>query len=142
MSENKTKPTAVDPRDFVAAIEHPARRADAEALLELFGRVTGWQPRMWGPTIIGYGSYRYRYDSGREGETAATGFSPRKASLVLYVVPGYDDLGDELAALGKHRIGKSCLYVNRLADVKLEALERIVERGLSTLRAQHDVSPS
>lgn len=142
MSENKTRPTDVDPRAFVAAIEHPARRADAEVLLDLFGRVTGWQPRMWGPTIIGYGSYRYRYDSGREGESAATGFSPRKANIVLYVVPGYDDLGGELATLGKHRIGKSCLYVNRLADVDLTTLERIVEQGLNTLRTQYEVSPS
>lgn len=142
MSGNKTQPTDVDPRSYVAAIEHPGRRADAEVLLDLFGRVTGWQPRMWGPTIIGYGSYRYRYDSGREGESAATGFSPRKAQLVLYVVPGYDDLGDELATLGKHKIGRSCLYVNRLADVDLTTLARIVEQGLTTLRSRYDVSPS
>lgn len=142
MSENKTQPTDVDPRIFVAAIEHPARRADAEVLLDLFGRVTGWQPRMWGPTIIGYGSYRYRYDSGREGESAATGFSPRKTNVVLYVVSGHDDLGDELATLGKHRTGKSCLYVNRLADVNLTTLERIVEQGLNSLRTRYDVSPS
>ncbi len=142
VSENKTTRSDVDPRAFVAAIEHPVRRADAEVLLDLFDRVTGWRPRMWGPTIIGYGSYRYRYDSGREGESAATGFSPRRANLVLYVVPGYDDLGDELALLGKHRTGTSCLYVNRLADVNLTTLERIVERGLNALRDRYDVSPS
>jgi len=141
MSENKTQPTDVDPRTFVTTVEHPVRRADAELLLDLFGRVTGWQARMWGPTIIGYGSYRYRYDSGREGESAATGFSPRKANSVLYV-PGLDQLGDELATLGKHKTGKGCLYVNRLADVDTTTLEQIIEQGLTTLRTRYDVSPS
>jgi hypothetical protein len=97
---------------------------------------------MWGPSIIGYGSYRYRYDSGREGEAPATGFSPRKANLVLYVVSGYDDLAEELAALGKHRLGKSCLYINRLADVDLQVLERIVQRGVATLRDRYEVTSS
>jgi hypothetical protein len=142
VSENKTQPTDVDPRAVVAAVEHPVRRADAEVLLDLMHRVTGWQPRMWGPSIIGYGSYRYRYDSGREGEAPATGFSPRKANLVLYVVSGYDDLAEELAALGKYRLGKSCLYINRLADVDLQVLERIVQRGLATLCDSYEVTPS
>ena len=142
MSENKTQPTDVDPRAFVAAIEHPARRADAEVLLDLLHDVTGWQPRMWGPSIIGYGTYRYQYESGRRGESLATGFSPRKANLVLYVITGYDDLGEELAALGKHRLGKSCLYVNRLADVDLDVLKRIVTLGVDSLRTRYDVSAS
>lgn len=93
-SQNKTAPTAVDPRDFVAAVEHPTRRADAEILLDFFGRVTGLKPKMWGPSIIGYGSYHYKYDSGREGDMIMTGFSPRKANLVMYILPGYAKMGE------------------------------------------------
>ncbi|MCB0998079.1 MAG: DUF1801 domain-containing protein [Acidimicrobiales bacterium] len=140
MSENVTRPTTVDPLRYVADIEHDGRRADAETMLELMGRVTGWAPRMWGPSIIGYGRYRYRLASGKESESLATGFSPRAANLVVYIVPGYDDLDLELARLGKHRIGKSCLYVKRLADIDLDVLETIVRRGLDSLRQHHDVA--
>ncbi|MGH1503749.1 MAG: DUF1801 domain-containing protein [Acidimicrobiales bacterium] len=136
---NKTTPTEVDPADFVAAVEHPTRRADAEVLVEMMRRVTGCEPRMWGPTIIGFGRYHYRYESGREGEFMLTGFSPRKANLVLYILPGYDDLGDALARVGKHKLGKSCLYVNKLADVDLDVLEELVARGVEQMRATHDV---
>lgn len=141
-AENTTRPTDVDPRDFVASIEHPTRRADAGVLLDLFGRVTGWEPRMWGPTIVGYGRYHYRYDSGREGDFLVTGFSPRKANLVVYVLPGYDDLGDDLTRLGKHRIGKSCLYVNKLADVDLAVLEHIVRRGVAAVEDRYETFPA
>ena len=143
MAENLTKPTAVDPRAFVAAVERPGRRADAETLLALMERITGRQPRMWGPSIIGFGRYHYRLANGRAETILATGFSPRKANTVLYVMPGYDDLTDDLtddlAVLGKHRTGASCLYVNRLADVDLDVLERIVRRGLDRLHSLHDV---
>lgn len=142
MASDTTQPTDVDPIEFVAAVEHPTRRADAEALLDLMERVTGWQPRMWGPTIVGYGRYHYRYESGREGDLMVTGFSPRKANLVLYVLPGYDELGDVLAELGKHRIGKSCLYVNKLADVDVSVLEHIIRRGVESMRERYDVFPS
>jgi hypothetical protein len=142
MAENTTKPTDLDPRAFIATVEHAGRRADAEVLLDLMQRVTGWQPRMWGPSIIGYGSYRYQLANGRHETSLATGFSPRKANTVLYVLSGYDDLGDELAALGKHRTGSSCLYVNRLADIDLDVLERIVRLGLDTLRSRHEVDAS
>ena len=138
MAENKTKPTEVDPRDFIAAVEHPTRRADAEVLLELMGRVTGCPARMWGPSIVGFGRYHYRYDSGREGDFLITGFSPRKASLSIYLMPGYDDLSDELAVLGKHKMGKACLYINTLADVDLDVLERMVERSVARMRREHE----
>lgn len=140
MSDNVTRPTTVDPAGFVANIGHDGRRADAETMLELMGRVTGWTPRMWGPSIIGYGRYRYRLANGKESESLATGFSPRAANLVVYIVPGYDELETELAALGRHRVGKSCLYVKRLADIDLDVLESIVRRGLDTLRQHHDVA--
>ncbi len=141
MAENVTQPTDVDPRDFIAAVEHPTRRADAEVLFDLFGRVSGYPARMWGPSIVGFGRYHYRYDSGREGDFLACGFSPRKAHQVIYTMPGYLDLGDQLDRLGKHRIGKSCLYVNKLADVDLDVLEEIVAAGLEHLRATFDTFP-
>lgn len=139
MAENKTQVTDVDPADFIAAVEHPTRRADAETLLEMMERVTGWPARMWGPSIIGFGRYAYRYESGRDGEFLVTGFSPRKANLVLYVMPGYDDIGDDLAELGKHRLGRSCLYINKLADVDLDVLERIVADGVTKMRNDYEI---
>ncbi len=137
VAENKTKPTEVDPRDFVESIEHPRRRADALELLTMMTRASDCEPKMWGPSIVGFGRYRYKYESGREGEHLMTGFSPRKASMVLYVMPGYDDIADELAVLGKHKMGKSCLYVNKLADVDMAVLERIVSNGVAKMRANY-----
>ncbi|MEM9516395.1 MAG: DUF1801 domain-containing protein [Actinomycetota bacterium] len=140
MAENKTKATNVDPADFVASVEHPTRRADAEVLLDMFHRITGYPARMWGPSIVGFGRYHYRYDSGREGDYLVTGFSPRKANLVIYVLPGYDDISDDLAELGKHKIGKSCLYINKLADVDLAVLERIVTDAVARMRDNYEVA--
>jgi hypothetical protein len=139
MAENKTQVTDVDPADFIAAVEHPTRRADAETLLEMMRRVTGCEPKMWGPTIVGFGRYHYTYESGREGEYMLTGFSPRKANLVLYVMPGYEDKDEILGRLGKHRIGKSCLYVNKLADVDLDVLEEIVATGVEEMRDRYEI---
>ena len=139
-TENKTKPTEINPHDFVAAIEHPTRRADAEQLLAFFARVTGMTPKMWGPSIIGYGSYHYKYESGREGDMCMTGFSPRKSNLVFYILPGYRDLGDRLDRLGKHKIGKSCLYVNKLADIDMDVLEEIVRFGVNYMRETYETS--
>ena len=135
---NKTQPTPRDPVQFVASVEHPVRRTDAETLLALMSRVTGCAPRMWGPSMIGFGRYHYRYDSGREGDFMLTGFSPRKANLVVYVLPGYDDIGDQLAQLGKHKIGKSCLYINKLADVDLGVLEQIVAQAVARMRQTYE----
>ena len=141
-SENKTQPTVVSPADFIAAVEHPTRRADAEILDRMFRDITGWQPVMWGPTIIGYGSYHYKYDSGREGDSLATGFSPRKANQSLYIMPGYQDMGDLLERLGKHKKGAACLYINKLTDVDLGVVEEIIRRGLDDLGQRYEVTPS
>jgi Domain of unknown function (DU1801) len=135
---NKTQPTEVSPAGFVAAVEHDTRRADAEVLLGWFEDVTGCKPRMWGPSLIGYGRYHYKYDSGREGDFLMTGFSPRKASLVLYIMPGYRDMSDKLARLGKHKIGKSCLYINKLADIDMVVLREIVEDGVAYMKANYE----
>lgn len=142
MADNKTQITPVDPMAFLAAVEHPVRRADALVLDQLFRKITGWKPRMWGPTIVGYGSYHYVYDSGREGDCNATGFSPRKASLSIYVMPGYQDFGEILSRLGKHKIGKACLYVNKLADIDLDVLEELIRAGLADLETRWLVTPT
>jgi len=136
-SEPKTKATEVSPNDFIAAMEDGPRKADAEVLLKWMTKVTGLKPKMWGPSIIGFGRYAYTYDSGHSGEMCMTGFSPRKANLVLYILPGYTDISGKLARLGKHKIGKSCLYINKLADVDIKVLEEIVQFGLAHVRKTH-----
>ena len=141
-AKNKTQPTELNPKDFVAAIEPERKKADAEALLTFFGRITGLKPKMWGPTIIGYGSYHYKYESGREGDSILTGFSPRKQNLTLYIMPGYKfgEMEDKLARLGKHKLGKSCLYINKLADVDMDVLEEIVIEGLEYMREKYETT--
>jgi hypothetical protein len=129
MAEIKTKATEVSVDAFVAAVPDPVRRADAEALVALFERLSGESPKMWGPTIIGFGSYHYRYESGHGGELCRLGFSPRKAEQVLYVLG--DDQDALLAKLGKHRRGKSCLYVKKLADIDMGVLEALVRAHLA-----------
>ncbi len=136
-AQNKTKPTAVSPKTFLAGVEPLGRREDALVLLKVFTRVTGCKPKMWGTSIIGFGRYHYKYDSGREGEHLITGFSPRKSALTIYVMPGYRDMSDKLARLGKHKIGKSCLYINKLDDVDMSVLEEIVADGVAYMRAKY-----
>ena len=137
-NENKTQPTRRSPKAFIEAVEHPQRRADGLVLLDFFNRITGLKPQMWGPTIIGYGRYHYKYESGREGDAIMTGFSPRKSALTLYIMPGYRDMSAQLARLGKHKIGKSCLYINKLADVDMAVLEEIVREGLDYMRGHYE----
>ncbi|MEE2944234.1 MAG: DUF1801 domain-containing protein [Pseudomonadota bacterium] len=140
-SKNKTVAETTDPIAFISSVEHPTRRADAETLLELFSDVTGYEAVMWGSSIIGFGKYHYVYDSGREGDFLATGFSPRKSNLSIYIMPGYQDYGDILARLGKHKMGKSCLYVNKLADIDLDVLRELIARGLEDLAKIWTVEP-
>ena len=142
MADSKTTETAVDVAAFIEAVEHPVRRGDAQVLDAMFRRITGWTPRMWGPTIVGYRAYEYRYESGREGRSLATGFSPRKASQSIYIMPGYQDYSRILGRLGKHKIGKACLYINKLADVDLEVLEELVRAGLNDLEKMWPVTPT
>jgi len=132
MTEPKTQITEQDPADFIATVEPEAKREEARVLDALFRKVTGEQPRMWGPTIIGYGEYRTTYASGRDVHWMRAGFSPRKAKHSLYLMGGYcDELAgqqrDELRKrLGKHSTGKSCLYINKLADVDMSVLEDMI----------------
>jgi hypothetical protein len=128
MAELKTKPTDISVDTFLTAVDHPVRRADGHILRTLFENVTGQPATMWGPTIVGFGSYHYRYDSGHEGDAAKVGFSPRKANLTLYV-GGYPDYDADLARLGKHKRSKACLYLNKLADVDESVLQEIVRKS-------------
>ena len=139
-ADNKTKATEIDPISFVGAVEPAKKKVDAEALLNLFNKVTGLEPKMWGPSIIGYGRYHYKYESGREGEFMLTGFSPRKQNLSIYIIPGYrfGDMEDKLSRLGKHKLGKSCLYINKLDDVNLDVLTEIILDGLTYMRKNYE----
>ncbi|MGH1540838.1 MAG: DUF1801 domain-containing protein [Arenicella sp.] len=134
----KTTQNTANVESFIAAVEHPQRREDAQTLLALFNRVSGLEARMWGNSIVGYGRYHYKYDSGREGEFFLIGFSPRKASMTIYIMPGYRDLSEMLDRLGKHKLGKSCLYINKLKDVDLAVVEELVLYGLEYMRNNYE----
>lgn len=141
MSANKTQPTDADVSAFLAGVEPQRRKDDAHRLDRLFREVSGYEPCMWGANIVGYGRYHYIYDSGREGDFLATGFSPRKSAFSIYIMPGYADYGHILNRLGKHRSAKSCLYVNKLADIDLDVLAELIRTGLSDLDRRWPVSP-
>lgn len=126
MAENKTKPTAASVDDFIAKIENPRRRADALTALKIYKEITGLRPVMWGPSIIGFGSIHYVYETGREGDMPAAGFSPRKTYLTFYVGDKFEGAKELYAKLGKHKKSVACLYVNKLEDVNLEVLYEII----------------
>lgn len=129
MSENKTRPTNQNVVDFLNNVDHKTRREDSFALLEMMKEITGEDAVMWGTSIVGFGSHHYKYESGREGDMPNIGFSPRKQSMTLYIMPGFDDYEGMLAELGKHKIGRSCLYVNKLADVDDNVLRRLIKHA-------------
>ena len=131
MAENQTRPTAASVAAFVEAIAEPQRRADAKAVLRMLQRATGLKPRLWGPSIVGFGSRHYVYDSGREGDMPIVSFSPRKTALVLYSLIGANGADALLAKLGKYTTGKGCLYIKRLADVDESVLEKLIENAVS-----------
>ena len=136
-AEQKTKPTAVSVADFIAGIEDPKRRADAEAVCALLAGATGEPAVMWGPSIVGFGAYHYRYASGHEGDAPLVGFSPRKANLVFYLSGCDEGRGDLLARLGKHKAGKGCVYINRLSDVDPAVLGEMAVATAEQLRARY-----
>jgi hypothetical protein len=137
MAETKTRPTEVTVDSFIDAVENPVRREDAKVVRAMMERLSGEPARMWGPSIIGFGSYHYKYDSGHEGESCRMGFSPRKPELVLYVLTGEAEQEAQLARLGKHKIGKSCLYIKKLADIDLGVLEEVMRQSLAHMHAQY-----
>jgi hypothetical protein len=136
MADNKTKPTTVSVAAFIDAVEDQTRRADAQELVKLMQSATGEEPRMWGPSIIGFGSCHYKYESGREGDMPMAAFSPRKAATVLYIGTGFSGSEALLAKLGKHTMGKGCLYVKKLADVDRKVLETLVVKSVAARRGR------
>jgi hypothetical protein len=136
MADNKTKPTKLSVAAFIGALAEPTRRADAKALVKLMQSAAGEKPKMWGPSIIGFGSCHYRYESGREGDMPLIGFSPRKAANVLYGLTGASDSKALLTKLGKHTTGKGCLYIKKLADVDQNVLEAMATKAVAAVRAR------
>lgn len=136
MAANKTKPTEMSVAAFVDALTNQGRRTDAKALIKLMSKATGEGAKMWGPSIIGFGTRHYKYESGREGDTVMVGFSPRKAALVLYGVTGSERAASLLSKLGPHTTGKGCLYIKNLSLIDQNTLEQLIARSIAGKRAQ------
>ena len=136
MAETKTKPTAVSVDAFIADVEDERKRDDSRVLVKLMSKATGAKARMWGPTIVGFGTYHYKYDSGHEGDSCIAGFSPRKAAISIYLAefPARDAL---LAKLGRHKMGKACLYVKKLDDIDMDVLKQLVETSITYVKKQY-----
>jgi len=134
MAELKTKPNNASVEGFLTSVENEKRRKDAFDVLELFKEVTGEQPKMWGDSIIGFGSYRLKYASGREMDWMLTGFSPRKQNLALYIMTGFSHYDELLQKLGKHKTGKSCLYIKKIEDIDKEVLAEMIRSSVEFLR--------
>lgn len=137
MADNKTKPTDASIEDYLASRANAQQRADCRELMVLFKKVTRHSPRMWGPSIVGYGSYRYTYESGRTGEAPLAGFAIRGRELVVYVAAEGEEQRSLLSKLGKHRMGKSCLYFKQLADLDRSTLEKIVVGSIAEVRRRY-----
>lgn len=139
MSQAKTQPTTADVAAFLDTKAGPARRADCDQLIALMREVTGCEPQMWGPSIVGFGQYHYRYESGREGDAPLLGFSPRAADLSIYLLAGGDapETAALLQRLGKHKMGKACLYVKRLADINVGVLTQLMRESVAELKRRY-----
>ncbi len=136
MAELKTKPTTVSVSDFLEGVDDEERRRDCITVAKIMKKATGSDPKMWGPSIVGFGDHHYKYESGRELDWFLTGFSPRKRELTLYIMPGFDRYDDLMAKLGKYKTGKSCLYIKRLADIDLKVLQTLVETSVRHMQAR------
>jgi hypothetical protein len=134
MAENKTQPTDQDVTDFLNSVAHDTRREDGFALLQMMSEITGETAVLWG-NIVGFGSYHYKYESGREGDMPLMAFSPRKQSMTVYIMPGFDEYDEMLGQLGKHKIGKACLYINKLADVDETVLRQLIKHAYDHMKA-------
>ena len=137
MSELKTKRNEGDVDVYLDAVENPRRREDARRVLDLMREITGEPPKLWGSSIVGFGSYHYTYASGREGDWPVVGFAPRKRNLVLYIMPGFARYESLLARLGKHRTGRSCLYLNKLEDIDPDVLEELVRESVAEMKRRY-----
>lgn len=130
MSEMKTKPTNQSVKEFLNKVSDEERRADCFAVAKIMEEITGEKPKMWGPSIIGFGSYHYKYASGREGDWPIAGFSPRKKDLTVYLMVGFEKNGELMEKLGKHTTGKSCLYIKRLSDIHVPTLKKLIKTSV------------
>ncbi len=137
MAKNKTQKTEVKPHDFIDAVENEQRREDSREMLKLMQEITGKEPVMWGPSIIGFGDYHYKYESGREGDSFQTGFSPRKNALTLYIMAGFSRYEDLMEKLGTFKTGKSCLYLKRLDDVDRDVLKELISGSVQFIRDRY-----
>jgi hypothetical protein len=140
MAENKTVPTDADVIEFLDNVEDAGKRQDSFTVLKLMEEVTGEKATMWGSSIVGFGSYHYKYASGREGDSPLVGFSPRKQNLALYVLTGFEGEDDLMQKIGKHTTGKVCLYVKRLSDIDMGVLRELVEKCVEHVKATNHVS--
>ena len=134
MAELKTKPTAASVSDFLDTVDDEERRKDCLAVVKIMQKATGAKAKMWGPSIVGFGDHRYKYESGRELDWFLTGFSPRKKELTLYIMPGFERYEELMSSLGKYKTGKSCLYIKRLADVDTTVLRTLVEDSVKHMK--------
>lgn len=139
MAENKTQPNAASVETFLNNVEHERKRQDSFTILEMMQEVTGVEPKMWGTSIVGFGNYHYKYESGREGDWFLTGFSPRKQNLTLYVMAGFEGYDKLLQKLGKYKTGKSCLYINKLDDVDMDTLKELVKQSVAHMIQVNEV---
>lgn len=139
MAENKTRPSKASVAQFINAIEDDRRRADAKKVAAMMRKATGKRAKLWGPSIVGFGSYHYKYESGREGDMALVGFSPRKQNLAVYIMPGFDPFSTLMKKLGKYKTGKTCLYIKKLDDVNEDVLQQLIERSVKVMRKRYDV---
>lgn len=135
MAEAKTRPTKVKVTDFLNKIPDAERREDCFAVAKIMEEITGEKPQMWGPSIVGFGTYHYKYASGREGDWPVAAFSPRKGDLTLYLMPGFENRDELMSKLGKHKTGVSCLYVKRLSDIHIPTLKKLIKASVKDLQA-------
>jgi len=137
MAELKTKRNKGDVEAFLNSVPDDRKRQDSFTILELMQEVTGKEPEMWGDSIVGFGSYHYKYESGREGDWFLTGFSPRKQNLTLYIMSGFDEYDQLLSKLGKHSTGKSCLYIKKIEEVDVDVLKKLVKKSVAHMEETH-----
>ena len=133
MAEPKTKPTKASVKEFLNQITNKERRDDCFAVAKIMEEITGDKPKMWGPSIVGFGTYHYKYASGREGDWPVAAFSPRKGDLTLYLTPGFDKQTEMMQKLGTHSCGKSCLYIKRLSDIHMPTLKKLIKKSIKDL---------
>mgnify|MGYP003530781734 FL=1 len=135
-TENKTQASTANVDDFIASITDDAKRNDSQTLIDLLKKISVEPPVLWGENIIGFGSYHYQYESGREGDMPLIGFSPRKREFAIYIMSGFEQLQVQLAKLGKHKTGKSCLYIKRLSDIQINILEELMKESVTIIKSE------